>query len=177
MDNSSLYILIKGCKLALSFSSINNQKSKTERKMAKRLFMALVVCMLTCMGALAQSEGDKIIGVYKVERNGAVSKVKITKVGDGYRAQVCWLKEPNNPDGTPKRDVKNKDKSKRNTLASEIVLIEKVTYENGVWKNGRIYDPTKGSTFNVELKFADAKTLKVKGNWGPISSTSTWIKE
>lgn len=132
--------------------------------------------LLTCTVAVAQSAGDKIVGNYKATRNGQESKIKVFKYNGGYRAQVYWLKEPNNPDGTPKRDHRNKDKSKRNVLSSQIVLIDKVTYEDGCWKNGRIYDPTKGDTFNVVLKFEDAKTLKVKGNWGPFSSTSVWTK-
>lgn len=142
----------------------------------RKIVFTLLVMLLACTGAIAQSAADKIVGNYKVIRNGQESKVKIFKYNGGYRAQVYWLKEPNNPDGTPKRDVRNSDKSKRNVLSSEIVLIDKVTYEDGVWKNGRVYDPTKGSTFNVVLRFDGEKTLKVKGNWGPISSTSEWIK-
>lgn len=144
--------------------------------MVKRVLLMVLMALFTCTGMMAQSAGDKILGTYHVVRNGQESKVKVTKNGNGYKAQVCWLKEPNNPDGTPKRDLKNSDKSKRNTLSSEIVLIEKVTYENGEWKNGQVYDPTKGKTFNVVLKFEGDKTLKVKGNWGPFSSTSTWTK-
>ena len=140
------------------------------------MFLAIVVALLTCVGAMAQSSGDQILGTYKVIRNGQESKVKVFKKDNGYRAQVIWLKEPNNPDGTPKRDVRNSDKAKRNVLSSEIVLIDKVIYKDGVWCDGRIYDPTKGKTFNVEMKFQDAKTLKVKGNWGPFSDTSTWTK-
>ena len=142
----------------------------------KRFLIAMFVMLLACTGAMAQSAADKIVGNYKVIRNGQESKVKVFKYNGGYRAQVYWLKEPNNPDGTPKRDVRNSDKSKRNVLSTQIVLVDKVVYKDGCWKDGRIYDPTKGDTFNVVMKFENDKTLKVKGNWGPFSSTSTWTK-
>ena len=136
----------------------------------------MLVAVVCCLGMMAQSAADQIVGTYKAVQNGQESKVKIFKVGDGYRAQVCWLKEPNNPDGTPKTDHRNPDKAKQKVLASQIVLVNTVTYKDGEWSNGKIYDPTKGKEFNVTISFKDAKTLKVKGNWGPFSQTVYWTK-
>ena len=102
--------------------------------------------------------------------------MKIFKYQNGYRAQIVWLKEPNNPDGTPKRDHRNPDKSKQKVLSSQVVLVEKVTYDDGVWKNGSIYNPTEGMTYKVEIKFKDAKTLEVKGKLGPFFKRVYWTR-
>lgn len=141
-------------------------------------FVTLLCCALFawCNTIVAQGNGDKIIGTYKAVQSGNTSKVKIFKYQDGYRAQVIWLQEPNNPDGTPKKDHRNPDKAKRNTLSSQVVLVEKVTYENGEWKNGKIYDPTRGKTFKVTITFKNENTLSVKGSFGPFSETVYWTK-
>ena len=145
----------------------------------KKFLLMLIACMMVGMSAFAQSNaGDKIIGTYKAIQDGNVSKVKISKVGNGYKAQVIWLEEPNNADGTPKTDKKNPDASKRNNPADKIVLISKVTYDSksNTWGNGKIYDPTKGKSFKVEIKFKDDKTLQVKGSLAIFSQTVTWTK-
>ena len=141
----------------------------------KKMLWALAL-MFVSLTAMAQSAGDKIVGTYRAVQDGNVSKVKITKVGDGYRAQICWLEQPNNADGTPKLDTKNSDKAKRGVRADQIVLIERVTYKDGVWSDGKIYDPTDGNTYTVSIKFKDAKTLAVTGSLLFFKETVYWTK-
>lgn len=126
--------------------------------------------------AAAQNAADKIVGTYRAVEDGNVSKVRFTKAGDGYRAQIVWLEVPNNPDGTPRTDFKNPDKAKRSVHSDRIVLIEKVTYKDGKWKGGKIYDPTKGKSYNVEIRFKDANTLAVKGSLLCFSKTVYWTR-
>ncbi len=142
----------------------------------KKFIFSLICCLMVSIGAVAQNAGDKIVGTYKAIQAGNVSKVKITKNGDGYKAQIIWLEKPNNPDGTPKLDKKNPDKAKKSVRADQIVLVEKVKYNDGVWKGGKIYDPTKGKSFDVEMKFKDSKTLLVKGSLLIFSQTLEWTK-
>ena len=142
----------------------------------KKSLLTLIVCLMAAVSAVAQSDGDKIIGTYKAVQDGNVSKVKISKNGDGYKAQIVWLEHPNNADGTPKLDKKNPDKAKRSVHADKIVLVDKIKYKGGVWKDAKIYDPTKGKSFDVEMKFKDAKTLQVKGSLLIFSQTVEWTK-
>lgn len=140
----------------------------------KKFLMTMLLTICCTLGMMAQA--DKIVGTYKAVHDGKESKVKIFKYQNGYRAQVCWLKETKNPDGSVKKDVKNPDKAKRNTPADQIVLVDKVTYEDGIWQNGKIYEPTSGKTYKVEIKFADAKTLQVRGKLGPFFKNVYWTK-
>lgn len=134
--------------------------------------------LLTVAGSLsAQTKADDIVGTYKAAQNGVNSKVEIKKVGNGYRAQVIWVDNLKKEDGSIRTDEKNPDKTKRSTPANQIVLIDKVTYDgNGEWKDGQIYDPTRGKSFKVRLSFKDPKTLKVRGSFGPFSETVYWTK-
>lgn len=144
----------------------------------KRLFLTWMCALLTVAGSLsAQTKADDIVGTYKAAQNGVNSKVEIKKVGNGYRAQVIWVDNLKKEDGSIRTDEKNPDKAKRSTPANQIVLIEKVTYDgNGEWKDGQIYDPTRGKSFKVRLSFKDPKTLKVRGSFGPFSETVYWTK-
>lgn len=142
----------------------------------KRFFATLLVCMCAAVSMLAQGAADKIIGNYQIDYNGKQSKVKIFKYGDGYRVQNTWARESKNEDGSVKLDVKNPDKAKRKVPVSEIVLIDKVTYDGEMWCDGKIYDPTSGKKYNVEIRIKDAKTLEVRGKLGPFFKRIYWTK-
>lgn len=142
----------------------------------KKILLTLVALGMSVTAAFAQA--DRIMGTYKAVQNGVNSRVKITKNADGYKAQVIWVENLINPDGTTRTDKKNPDKSKRNTPSNKIVLIEKVVYnaKDQEWGGGQIYDPTRGKTFKVVCSFKDEKILKVKGSFGPFSQTVEWTK-
>ena len=124
----------------------------------KKLLFLLTAMLMVSLGSYAQA--DKIIGVYKTVRNGVNSKVRVTKKGNTYQAQVIWVDNLHNPDGTIKRDDKNPDVSKRNTPADKIVIIESVTYTDEKWEKGRIYDPTKGKTYKVINSCSEGRFTK-----------------
>ena len=140
----------------------------------KRFISALMLCLLTVTAALAQA--DRLVGNYLIDYEGKQSKVKIYKYENGYRAQNYWVREATNDDGSIKKDVKNPDAKKRNIPVSEIVLIDKVVYDDGEWSGGYIYDPTSGKSYRVEMKFNDAKTLELKGKLGPFFKRIYWKK-
>lgn len=145
----------------------------------KKILLMFLCLFMAVVNINAQNAADKIVGNYKVLRNGVNSKVKVFKVNDGYRAQVTWVDNLKKKDGTTLTDEKNPDKSKRNVPANEIVLIEKVKYnsKDNVWEGGRIYDPTNGKDYKVKLWFDGDKKLKLRGYIGPFFETMEWTKE
>ncbi len=151
----------------------------TEREMKK--FICMLVAGLGLLGSVAvQAQNpDQIVGVYKAVEEGKESKIRFTRQADGsYQGKIFWLKNPNNPDGTPKYDVKNPDKSKRGVRSDQVVVVEGVKYnaEKNVWDGGRVYNPTKGKTYKVEVSFEDARTLRVKGSLLGFSRSVYWQK-
>ncbi len=141
--------------------------------------LVVAVAVFAAVSTYAQSAADKIIGVYSVEEEGRQSKVRFTKCEDGtYQGQIIWLSEPNNPDGTRKMDVKNPDKTKRNTPSDQVVIVYGIRYnaEDNCWDGGKVYKPINGKTYKVAVSFKDAKTLRVKGSLGPISLSRYWTK-
>lgn len=138
---------------------------------------ALFFALSATVANASPNPGDRILGVYKAVKDGAVSKVRVSKNEDNtYKAQVIWVEKEYNADGTLRTDLKNPDPQKRNTPSSQIVLIESVSYDDGEWKNGKIYDPTKGDVYRVVITFKDEKTLRVRGYLGPFSKSVYWEK-
>ena len=150
--------------------------------MKKTLFV-LIAFLYIATASRAQDKGDKILGVYSVIEldTKEESKVKIYKAADGtYSGQVIWLKKPNFPDGTPKRDIKNPDPKLRNTPGDKIVLMKGFTYniKKEEWEGGTIYDPVHGKTYSCYLKFESDTKLKVRGYIGipALGKSMYWIK-
>lgn len=146
--------------------------------MTKKIITTLTLFLTMVMPSIAQTlAGDKIIGVYWVEKDGDKSKVRFTKTGiNSYKAQIIWMEKEKDEKGNIRTDMKNPDKAKRQTPASKIVLIEKVSFKNGIWTDGEIYDPTRGKSFTVNIWFDNANTLCVKGSFGPFSEKVYWKK-
>ena len=143
--------------------------------MMKRFFLTISL-LITCLGVVF-AQADKIVGEYQCVHDGVDSRIKIFKYEDGYRAQCTWVSNLKMEDGTLRRDVKNPDPAKRNVTNDKIVLINKVKYDGkGTWKEGKIYDPTRGKFFTVALSFKDEKTLTVKGYLGPFFGRVYWKK-
>lgn len=131
---------------------------------------------MTAAGAAAQSAADKIVGTYRAVSGSDVSRVKISKVAGGYRAQIVWLEHPKNSDGSPRTDKKNPDPAKRSVHSDRIVLVDKAVYRDGKWTDCKIYDPTKGKTFDCKMWFKDEKTLVVQGSLLVFTKKMYWTR-
>lgn len=141
----------------------------------KKYILALLTILMVSATTFAQA--DKILGVYRAERDGKVSKIRISKLGNGYTASVIWVGELYEKDGkTVKTDKKNPDPKLRNVPVNKIKIIDKIVYNDGKWSGGKVYDPTRGQWFTVECSFKSDKILGVRGSWGIIHATSDWTK-
>lgn len=141
-------------------------------------FLIIALCLFGSFEGFAQ-KADRILGVYEAVEEGKESKVRFTKLSNGtYQGQIFWLKNPNNPDGSPKYDLKNPDPKKRAVRSDNIVVVWGVKYdaEDDEWNGGKVYNPTSGKTYDVEITFTDPKTLNVRGKLGPFGKSVYWKK-
>jgi uncharacterized protein (DUF2147 family) len=84
--------------------------------------------------------------------------------GNNVCANVIWLPEPNNADGTPKLDLKNPSKAlKSRHLIGMPVLEGMVPVGNNTWR-GRVYSSDDGAYYRATATVNDDK-LHVKGCW------------
>lgn len=125
------------------------------------------------------SSADSIIGNYLVEFKGEKSKVKISKGADGtYTAQIYWVENRLEKDGTVRKDSKNPNKSLRNVDCDKIVIFKGLKYDSTakVWSGANIYDPVRGINASLKAWFKDSKTLALKGSKMGFSETVTWTR-
>lgn len=123
--------------------------------------------------------GDNIIGNYLVEHKGEKSKVKVFKNADGsYTAQVFWVQNRTEKDGSVRKDTKNPDKSLRNVDCDKILIFKGLKYDASakVWSGASIYDPVRGINASLKAWFSDSKTLSLKGSKMGFSETVTWTR-
>lgn len=145
----------------------------------KKIVLSVFFFIPMIFNSFAQSDPDRIVGIYLATYEGEESKVSIFKEEDGrYTAQVIWVKDKYDKDGNLKLDEKNPDKSKRNTPCDEIVLIEKMSYDSrkDSWTDAKIYDPVRGIKANADCSFEPDGRLKVRGSLMGIGMSVLWEK-
>lgn len=124
----------------------------------------------------SNDEGDKLMGVW--EPSNGRARVKVEKVANKYYGKIVWLKEPNDPQtGVPKLDKNNPDDKLRTVPLKGYRLLKDFTYAgNGEWKEGTIYDPENGNTYNCIIKMKDDNTLDIRGYIGlsAFGRTDVW---
>lgn len=144
--------------------------------MKKRQFASLIAVMLLTISVktFAQSE-SAILGVwYNTEKT---AQVEILKTGNKFIGKIIWLKDPN-PDGKPALDKENGDPQLKKRPLMGLPILTDLTYSNGIWKGGEIYDPKSGKTYSCEIKLKSPEVLEVKGYLGFsfVGRTVEWTK-
>lgn len=148
----------------------------------RKLAIALSAIALAVLPVKAQNlnEGaDNIVGTYFTSHGGEDSRIAVTKASDGtYQAQVIWCNNDHDASGKKYTDIKNPDKSLRNTPCDQIVLVKGLKYNASkkVWNDAKIYDPTRGIKANVTIKFLEDGRLSVRGQVLGIGETVYWKK-
>ncbi|MDW8335145.1 MAG: DUF2147 domain-containing protein [Bacteroidia bacterium] len=125
----------------------------------------------------AQNNPDAVCGKWLT--GSKEGHVEIYKAKDGkYYGKICWLKNPNNPDGTPKLDTKNPDEAARKKPIMGLLVLRGFSYDpdEKEWVDGKIYDPKNGNDYSCTMSLKDANTLNVRGYIGIslLGRTEVW---
>ncbi len=101
----------------------------------KKIFVFSILLLgLVAMPLQAQNSknenSDAIVGVYKVNHDGEVSKVRVYKTADGsYEAQCIYLQDSlDKKTGKLRVDEKNPDKSLRTVPCNKVVILRALRY-------------------------------------------------
>ncbi len=111
----------------------------------------------------AQSSADEILGTWMVPEKDA--KIKIYKEGNQYFGKIIWIAEPNNSDGTPRKDIHNVDASLRDQTIDGLVVMQNFKYDadDKEWIDGTLYNSRSGKTYSGYLKLQKNGSLFLKG--------------
>ena len=141
--------------------------------------ISMIFLSFICFQTYSQdfTESDKIRGTWLNEEGKA--KVQVYRGTDGkYYGKIIWLRDPLE-DGKPKLDKENSDVSKRNQPLINLIILRGFLYKGkGVYKEGTIYDPENGKTYNCHMTLSSPNKLDIRGYIGVsiIGRTSYWTR-
>ena len=127
----------------------------------------VLIAFLSLVGFTSNAQSaDAVVGEwYTTDRRG---KVEIYPCNDAYCGKIIWLKEPDNPDGSPKLDIENPEESLQNRPIEGIEILNGLEYDGkGEYEDGEIYDPESGKTYSCLMRLKEnGSELEVRGYVG-----------
>ena len=126
--------------------------------------------------ASAQSANDIVGRWQSAHGNG---QIQIYKRGDLYFGKIAWLNQPNDESGKPKLDVNNPSKQEQSKPILGLETLKEFKYKgDGIWTNGKIYDPKTGNTYNCQITLPEKNKLNIRAYFGLnfLGKTETWTK-
>ena len=97
---------------------------------------------------------DAILHIWEIEEKDG--RMQLLKKENDYESKMLYGKELLEADGkTYKKDVNNPDPALRSRLLKDYVLISGLTYKDGKWVNGKIYNFRDGNSYDVNLELKD----------------------
>jgi uncharacterized protein (DUF2147 family) len=144
----------------------------------------LLLLSLIALTATAFAAANDILGTWFNQAKDA--KIDIVQCGSDYCGKIVWLKEPVYPagskegtPGTPKIDTKNPDASHRKDPVMGMQIVNGLqSAGNGLWKNGKIYDPDSGKTYSAKATLVSPDELDLRGFVGVslLGRTEKWTR-
>lgn len=136
----------------------------------KKLIISAILVLCTVMAFAQTNDADRILGTYLSENK--TGKVEVTKQNGKYIGTLVWT----SIEGA--KDEKNPDASLKKRTLKGAVILKDMTYDNGIWKNGTIYDPESGNTYKATIKLKPDGNLTLRGYIGvpALGRNSVWTR-
>lgn len=146
----------------------------------KKLILLSGIFILFTVSSFSQA--SKISGYWLTQEG--TSQVQIYQANDGkFFGKIVWLKEPYE-NGDIKRDKENPNVSLKKNPLIDLIILKNFEYDAGSkeWKNGTIYDPKNGKTYDCYMWFNSGKEneLQLKGfvlGMRFLGRESTWTRD
>ena len=124
-------------------------------------------------------EADKIVGIWWNDEK--TSKIEVEKVDGKYIGTIVYMIPEKYENGLPPKDDENPDESLRNRSIIGLQILGGFIYnaKDTEWKDGTIYDPKSGKTYDCYAWLENDELLKLKGfvagiRW--MGKSSEWYK-
>jgi len=130
----------------------------------------LIILFLLGIYALAgfAQEADKILGVWWNEEK--TTKIEVTQKDGKYVGTIVYMIPEKYENGQPPKDDKNPDPKLQERSVVGLQILEGFVFDakKKEWKEGTIYDPKSGNTYDCYGWLESNKLLKLKGFVGGI---------
>ena len=124
-------------------------------------------------------DADRITGIWWNDEK--TTKIKVEKKEGKYIGTIVYMIPEKYENGQPPKDDNNPDESLRNRSLIGLQILSDFEYDakKEEWKNGKIYDPKSGNTYDCYAWLEDDDLLKLKGFVGGIrwlGKSSEWYR-
>jgi uncharacterized protein (DUF2147 family) len=143
----------------------------------KKLILILFLGIYTLAG-IAQ-EADKIVGIWWNDEK--TTKIKVEKVNGKYIGTIVYMVPEKYVNGKPPVDDKNPDAKLQSRSLIGLQILNGFAFDASEkeWKDGRIYDPKSGKTYDCYAWLEGNDLLKLKGfvmgmRW--MGKSSEWYR-
>lgn len=143
----------------------------------KKYILTVSLFLYVSILLFSQSKADDITGLWYMHeaKDGAITVAELYKQNNKYYSYGFDFKVK----GSSKEvyDVNNPNVAKRKNTLKGLVVVYDLTFDGKEWKNGKIYNPENGKTFNLQAKLKDKNTLILRAsvdNAGIFGATMEW---
>jgi uncharacterized protein (DUF2147 family) len=143
----------------------------------KKNALLFLLCLFTLAGIAQQA--DKITGIWWNDEK--TSKIKVEKKDGKYIGTIVFMIPEKYKNGQPPKDDNNPDESLRSRSLIGLQILQDFDYDANKkeWKNGKIYDPKSGNTYDCYAWMESDDLLKLKGfvagiRW--LGRSSEWYR-
>jgi uncharacterized protein (DUF2147 family) len=89
-------------------------------------------------------------------------QIEIVPCGEQLCGTLVWFQRPNDAQGLPLVDVKNKNPALRTRPLLGLSILYGLRRTGGnTWEDGKIYNPDDGNDYNAQMSIEDDGTLRV----------------
>jgi uncharacterized protein (DUF2147 family) len=118
---------------------------------------------------IAPKVEDHIVGLWEAVDAPHRVVIEVIRDTNGYTGRIAYMEEAYHPEGAtdelagrPKTDRHNPNHALRDRAIVGITVMSGLQYEDGKWKNGRVYSPDNGKSYRAWAKM-EGDQLRVKG--------------
>lgn len=120
--------------------------------------LLLFITLLAFTSGFAQTKANDVLGTYMNPTGEGI--IKIYESNGTYFGKLVWMKHPE------KLDIKNPDKTKQGQKILGSIIMKDFVFDGDIWKNGRIYDPKNGKTYDCKITRDEKGNLSIRGYIG-----------
>ncbi|MPT30943.1 MAG: DUF2147 domain-containing protein [Chryseobacterium sp.] len=133
----------------------------------KKLLLLSMMILISSLSFAQKLSADKIIGNWESIDGDVKLKFEIFQQNGKYFGKLLWASNMFEADGkTPKKDFKNPDVKLRNRSRQNIINITNLTFDDGEYSGGKLYNPTDGNSYSLKAKLTDINNLQFRGYMG-----------
>ncbi len=118
---------------------------------------------------IAPKVEDHIVGRWEAVDTPHRVVIEVVRDTNGYTGRIAYMEEAYHPEGAAdglagrlKTDRHNPDPALRDRAIVGLTVLSGLRYDDGKWKNGRIYSPDNGKSYRAWAKM-EGDQLRVKG--------------